>query len=366
MIFFPSLEFLVDARVLARRAVAAMAISVLVGACSSSSSATPLPSITPLPSVAATAAATSTAAPSSAPSAAPSVAPAASAAAAVFPVTLTDDEGTQVTINAQPAKIVSLMPAVTETLFALGVGSEVVGKAQDIFLYPPEASAIPDFEKFDNGAVAVDVEKIVASKADLVIAGGNYGTPADTIKKIRDLGIPVLVVYAPNVNGVLSDVNLIGKAVGKAAEAQVISAQMQSAFAAVEAAVQTSPHPKVYYEIGDGYAPADDSFTAEMVSDAGGTPVTSGSTTDWSLSAEKLLKANPDIILLADGSAVADAVKRPGWSTMTAVKNNAVAVIDDTMISRPGPRLFLGLQLLAGAIHPDVTIPQASPVPPVP
>lgn len=349
-----------DARVLARRAIAALAISVLVGACSSSSSATPLPSLTPVPSTAPTAAATA------APTEAPTTAPTATPAAAAFPVTLTDDEGTQVEIKAQPAKIVSLMPAVTETLFALGVGDKLVGKAQDIFLYPPEASAIPDFEKFDNGAVAVDVEKIVAAKADLVIAGGNYGTPADTIKKIRDLGIPVIVVYAPNVNGVLSDVNLIGKAVGKPAEAQAISAQMQAAFAAVQAAVQNAPHPKVYYEIGEGYAPADDSFTAEMITAAGGTPVTTGSTTDWSLSAEKLLKANPDIILLADGSAVADAVKRPGWSTMNAVKNNAVAVIDDTMISRPGPRLFLGLQVLATAIHADVTIPQTSPVPAVP
>jgi iron complex transport system substrate-binding protein len=353
----------VDARLpafRARRAVATLAFAVLVGACTSAPSAAPLPTLTPLPSTA------PTAAPSVAPSVAPTAAPTATPAAAVFPVTLTDDEGTSVTIPAQPAKIVSLMPAVTETLFALGVGDRVVGKAQDILLYPPQASAVPDFEKFDNGAVAVDVEKIVAARTDLVIAGGNFGTPADTIKKIRDLGIPVLVVYAPNVSGVLSDVSLIGKAVGKSAEAQAISTQMQGAFTAVEAAVQTGAKPKVYYEIGEGYAPADGSFTAEMITDAGGTPVTSGSTTDWSLSAEKLLKANPDIILLADGSAVADAVKRPGWSTMAAVKNSKVAVIDDTTISRPGPRLFLGLELLAAAIHPDATIPQASPVPAVP
>ena len=346
----------------ARRAIATLAFAVLVGACTSTPSATLLPSLTPLPSTVPTT--VPTAGPSATPTAAPTAPPTASPAA--FPATLTDDEGTQVTISAQPTKIVSLMPGVTETLFALGVGDQLVGKAQDILLYPPQASAVPDFEKFDNGAVAVDVEKIVAAKADLVIAGGNYGTPADTIKKIRDLGIPVLVVYAPNVNGVFSDVNLLGKAVGKPAEAQAISAQMQGAFAAVQAAVQSGTKPKVYYEIGEGYAPADNSFTAEMITDAGGTPVTSGSTTDWSLSAEKLLKANPDIILLADGSAVADAIKRPGWSTMTAVKNKAVAVIDDTTISRPGPRLFLGLELLAAAIHPDVTIPQASAVPAVP
>jgi iron complex transport system substrate-binding protein len=349
----------VDARLTAsraRRAVASLAFAVLIGACGATPAATPLPPLTPLPS----------AAPTATPSQAPTDAPTATPAAAAFPVTVTDDEGTRVTIPAQPARIVSLMPAVTETLFALGVGSDVVGKAQDIFLYPPQASAVPDVERFDNGAVAVDVEKIVAAKADLVIAGGDYGTPADTIQKLRGLGIPVIVVYAPSVAGVLADNTLIGMAVGRPAEAAAMNAQMQAAFDAVKAAVAAAPTPKVYYEIGDGYAPADKSFTAEMITDAGGAPVTSGSTTDWSLPAEKLIKANPDIILLADGTAVADAIKRPGWSTMTAVKNHAVAVIDDTMISRPGPRLFLGLQLLAAAIHPELSIPQASPIPAVP
>jgi iron complex transport system substrate-binding protein len=348
----------------ARHLVITLSIAVLLGACTAAPAVTStLAPATPLPSSAPTAvpAASLSAAPTDSLTPAPTATP-----AAAFPQALTDDEGTQVAIPAQPTKIVSLMPAVTETLFALGVGDKLVGKAQDISLYPPQASAVPDVEKFDNGAVAVDLEKIVASKADLVIAGGNFGTPADTVTKLRGLGIPVLVVYAPNVAGALSDINLIGRAVGKGDAAKAITAQMQTAFDAVAAAVKSAPAPRVYYEIGEGYAPADSSFLAEMITDAGGTPITTGSTTKWDLSAEKLLKADPQIVLLADFSKVADAVKRPGWATLTAVKTNAVAPIDDTMISRPGPRLFLGLQLLAAAIHPDLTIPQASPVPAVP
>ena len=351
----------------ARHLLASFAVAVVLGACSASPAASPpLASTPPLPSPAPPAAASTapTAAASAAPTDSPTPAPTATLAA--FPQTLTDDEGTAVTIPAEPQKIVSLMPAVTETLYALGVGDRIVGKAQDVLLYPPQASAVPDVEKFDNGAVVVDTEKIVAAKADLVIAGGNYGTPSDTVTKLRGLGIPVLVVYAPNVAGVMSDIALIGKAVGKADAAAAIVAQMQAAFDAVKAAVAAAPSPRVYYEIGDGYAPADQSFMAEMITDAGGTPITTGSATKWDISAEKLLKADPEIVLLADFSKVEDAVKRPGWSTMTAVKNRAVAVIDDTMISRPGPRLFLGLELLAAAIHPELTIPQASPVPAVP
>ena len=77
--------------------------------------------------------------------------------APAFPVTITDDEGTAVTIAAEPRKIVSLTPAVTETLFALGVGARVVGKVEDVANFPPEAATIPVVATF-NG---VDVEKIV-------------------------------------------------------------------------------------------------------------------------------------------------------------------------------------------------------------
>ena len=122
-----------------------------------------VPSATPAPSVA-------TPAPSQAPS------PSASLAAA-FPLTLTDDEGTEVTIPAEPLKIASLTNAATEMLFALGVGDRVVGKVEDFTPYPPEAAAVPDVAKFGS----VDVEKIVAMGTDLVIAGGSNFNPPEAI-----------------------------------------------------------------------------------------------------------------------------------------------------------------------------------------
>ncbi|HET9457764.1 MAG TPA: ABC transporter substrate-binding protein, partial [Candidatus Limnocylindrales bacterium] len=84
-------------------------------------------------------------------------------AAATFPPTLTDDEGTEVELAAEPQRIVSLTPAATETLFALGVGDRLVGKVEDFSLYPPEAAAIPDVARFGE----VDVERIVSLEADL-------------------------------------------------------------------------------------------------------------------------------------------------------------------------------------------------------
>ncbi len=355
-----------DARLLAApsrplgRIAVALSLVAFAAGCSSAPAATPtLAPVTPIPSVAATL-------PPASPTPTATRAP-------LFPVTLTDDEGTAVELKAAPQHIVSLMPAVTETLFALGVGDRIVGKAEDVLLFPPQASAVPDLEKFQNGAVAVDIEKIVAVRADLVIAGGDNGTPADAVQKLRSLGIPVLVVYAPNIAGVLSDIELVGKAVGLPDAATALAGQMRAGFAAISDAVKAAAKPRVFYEIseyqGTYYAPADQSFLAEMITLAGGDPITTGSTTKYDIPAEKLIKADPQLILLADaayGVAAADVAKRPGWSVMTAVKGNAITPIDDTTISRPGPRLVAGLALLAAAIHPDLTIPVPSPIPPVP
>jgi iron complex transport system substrate-binding protein len=356
----------VDARLVAApsRRLGGIAVAVALVAfaagCTSAPAATPtLAPVTPLPSTAVTP---------------PPATPVATATPAPpFPVTLADDEGTQVTLEVEPQRIVSLMPAVTETLFALGIGDRIVGKAEDVLLYPPQASAVPDVERFQNGAVAVDTEKIIAARADLVIAGGDNGTPVDAVQKLRSLGIPVLVVYPPTVEAVLTDIELIGRATGTTTAATAMTATMRAAFAATADAVKGAPAPRVYYEIseyqGTYYAPADQSFLAQMITMAGGTPITTGSTTAYTIPAETLIKADPGLILLADaayGTTVDQVQKRPGWSVISAVKAKAISAIDDTTISRPGPRLVGGLALLAAAIHPDVTIPSPSPIPAVP
>ncbi len=338
--------------------VAGLLLAVLLAACSAAPAASPtLAPTTPLPSAAPVA----TAEPTPAPTAAP-----------LFPQTLTDDEGTAVTLPAEPQRIVSLTPAATETLFALGVGDRIVGKAEDIFLYPPEAGSVPDFEKFDGSAIVVDIENIVAAKADLVVAGGNFGTPPDAVQRLRDLGVPVVVVYAPSVEGVFSDIELLGKAVGKPDEGAAMAQRMRDEFAAVADAVAGQPRPRVFYEIdatGAYYGPADQSFLAEMISLAGGEPITTGSPDKYDIAAERLIGADPEVILLADAAygVTSEAVAaRPGWSTMTAVRNGDIRPIEDTMITRPGPRLVQGLQLLASTIHPNAPIASSSPIPPVP
>jgi iron complex transport system substrate-binding protein len=123
----------------------------------------------------------------------------------------------------------------------------------------------------------------------------------------------------------------------------------------------------VFYETGDQpsiYGIAQHSVYEQMITIAGGTPITTGSATSWEMPIEKLVQADPELIILGDSAygVTADAVaKRPGWAELTAVKQNAIKGIDDIVVTRPGPRLADGLLLLANAIHPELGLPVPSP-----
>lgn len=329
--------------------------------------------------LAAVAAACSTSAPSASwqtgPTIGPSTAPTSEPTSAatleptpepLFPVTVTDDEGTAVEIAEQPTRIVSLSPADTEILFALGVGDSVVATdmASD---YPAEAVDLPDVADF----AAVDVEQIVALEADLVLAVGIGFTPPDAIAQMRDLGIPVIVLYAASVEEVLGDIELIGQAVGAGDAAAELTEQMAAEMDAISTAVAgAGTPPRTYYEVGytdatgQIFAPADESFVAEMVTLAGGEVITTGDPISYEIPLEILITADPEVIILGVNAFYAPTAEqvaaRPGWDVMTAVAEGAVRQVQDTEITRPGPRLPIGLRNLALGIWPDVDLPPAS------
>jgi iron complex transport system substrate-binding protein len=323
-------------------------LAVALAACSSpAASSSPTAASTPGP----------TAAASPAPSTAPSTVPSAGPAAA-FPVTVTDDEGTAVEIEREPARIVSLTPATTEILFAIGAGDRVIATT-DFDDYPPEAVALPDVASYTS----VDVEAIVGQEADLVLAGGNNFNDPEALTRLRSLGIPVVVTYATDVAGVLRDIELVGTSVGRGPEAAELAASLRADFDQVAAAVEAEPKPRVFYELdatSEIYTAADDSFVEEMIELAGGDPITTGSTSSFSISLERLVDADPELILLGDaayGVTPEVVAARPGWAVMTAVREGRVSPVDDIVITRPGPRLVEGLRQLANAIHPDVALP---------
>jgi iron complex transport system substrate-binding protein len=293
----------------------------------------------------------------------PTAAPPTPTTAPAFPVTLTDDEGTAVTIPAEPRKIVSLTPATTETLFALGVGDRVVGKVQDVASFPPEAASIPEMATF----AGVDVEKIVDAGADLVVSGGSGLTQGPAVEQLRRANIPVIVSYPTTVDAGLASIRLLGKAVGKADEAAHLAdsiARRMDDLATI--ASTTTNKPRVFYEIDvtNGiFTPPAESIYGEMFGLAGATPISGDAS--YSISLEDLVAADPEVILLGDaayGQSPETVKARDGWDGMTAVKNDRIVAVDDIVITRPGPRLADGLYALIVAIHPELgALPTPAP-----
>jgi iron complex transport system substrate-binding protein len=333
-------------------------VAVILAGCGAAATPVPTP-VGPSPTAAMAPEVTGTPVPAT-----PAASPSPSPLAATYPLTLTDDEGTAVTIAAPPTTIVSLTPATTEILFAVGAGPRVRG-VTDADDYPPAAKQITQVVKLGT----VDIEKIVGLGADLVIAGGNGFNSPDAIAKLRSLGIPVIVVYAADVAGVFRDIELVASAAGDGAAGQALVASLQAQEDAVVAAVAAAgaPRPRVFYELDatkEIYTFADGIEQDELIRLAGGDPITTGSPTVFSIPLEKLVVADPQLILLGDaayGTTPAQVAARPGWEVMTAVRTGAIRPIDDTVVSRPGPRLVEGLRALAVAINPSLALPPAPP-----
>ncbi len=216
----------------------------------------------------------------------------------------------------------------------------------------------------------VVTEQLVDLEPDLVLAAGNFFTPPDDVARLRELGYPVIVVYAPDVPAVLADIELLGKAIGATEAATAMTTQMSHQLDAVAAAAAaTGSTPRTFYQIGSEpeiYAPAPESFVADMVALAGGEPITTSDPAVFSIPLEELVVADPEVIVVGDanyGVCPADVAARPGWGDMTAVVNGDIRPVDDVPVTRPGPRLAQGLASLARAIHPELELPDVPPDP---
>ena len=273
-----------------------------------------------------------------------------------FPLTVRDDEGSEVTLAAVPRRIVSLSPANTEIVWALGAGDRQAG-GTDYDDFPAAAAELPDVASYTG----VDVERIVALEADLVLAAGSGFNPPESIRRLRSLGIPVLVVDAAEVDAVRADIELIGRAIGEWPAALALSAALRERIEAISAAAARSgTTPRTFYELDatNGiFGPAKDSVWAQMIELAGGVPITTDDPNVYAISLERLVAADPEVIILGDaayGVTPEIVAARPGWGGMSAVRDGAIYPVDDVIVTRPGPRIADGLLALARAIHPDI------------
>lgn len=281
-------------------------------------------------------------------------------ASSTYPISLVDGLERTVELPSPAQRVVSLTPANTEILFAIGAGSQVVGR--DSFSdYPPESLAIQDI----GGSFAqYDLEAILALQPNLVLAG-EINSP-ELVASLQDLGLTVFLLPNPTggFEGLYDNLETVGKLTGRETEAADLSASLAARVAAVESAIGSlSDIPDVYYELdatnpAAPYTAGSDAYVTWIISSAGGRNIMFGSIEEWTtISLEQLIVADPDFILLGDaayGETPEKVASRPGWDGLTAVREGQIYPIDDNLVSRPGPRLVDGLEAMVGLLHPGL------------
>jgi iron complex transport system substrate-binding protein len=270
-----------------------------------------------------------------------------------FPVTVTDDDGVEVTLEEAPDRLATWGPSNTEVLFALGLGQNVVGVSSRFDDFPPEARSIPKIG-FD-----VNVEKLVSLEPDLVVAirGGD-----EWKDQVRGLGIQVLTLDATTLEDLFGDIETVGQVTDTPDEAATLVADLQAEAEALQAeaqgAIEDGGPVSCFFEVFFGpplYSVGPGSFVFDLLERAGCDPVTADARgPDVQLSVEAVLRADPDVYLVADDAAasVGDVAGREGYDTLSAVQQDRVVLVDADLVTRQGPRAVDGLRELVEALHP--------------
>jgi len=269
-----------------------------------------------------------------------------------FPVTMTDDEGVEVTLPAEPQRIVTFAPSNTEIVYALGLGDRLVGVSGPYDDFPAEAKKVEEIGGAGDFGVDPNVEKVVSLEPDLMLAisGGEQWK-----QKLRDLGVPVFTINATDFADLLGDIRTVGELTGTGEEAARLTATMQTDADAIAAEVgdtSVSCFYEVYFPHLTTVGP--NTFIFDLLERAGCDPVSASAKSDYpQWSVDELVADGPQVYLVSSESGVSEAqvTKRPGFGAIDAVAEGRVVLMDSDLVSRPGPRVVDGLQDLSNALR---------------
>jgi iron complex transport system substrate-binding protein len=275
------------------------------------------------------------------------------------PLVFTDGLGRTVTLANPAQRIISLAPSNIEILYAIGAGTQVVGR-DEFTNYPQEAANLPSIGGSFGG---YNAEAIVNLKPDLVLAA-EINTP-EQVKTLEDLGLIVFYLSNPkDLLGMYENLLLVARMTGHLAETANLVETLKARVAAVEEKLAgVTEKPSVFYELDstDANAPytiGPGTFMDLLIGMAGGTNIGSMLEGPWAqISLEELLVQDPDLIILGDsnyGVTIESVAARAGWADLSAVKEGRVYPFNDDLVSRPGPRLVDGLEELAKLLHPEL------------
>lgn len=261
--------------------------------------------------------------------------------AGAFPVTVTADNG-EVEIATRPEAIVSVSASITEMLFAIHADDQVIA-VDGHSTYPP-GTPVTDLAAYETSA-----EAIASFDPDLVVLSYDPGGVVDGLEL---LGIPTLMLdAAADLDGVYSQIEILGAATGQVSEAAELVAQMQHDLEAIIAELPDHVEGLTYFHELDDlyYSVTSSTFIGRVYGLLGLVNIADAADPDGEsfgypqLSEEFIIQADPDIIFLADGNCCGQNAEtvaaRPGWNGIAAVRNGAVFVVDEDLASRWGPRV---------------------------
>ncbi len=269
------------------------------------------------------------------------------------PRTFVDDLGRKIYLAEAPTRIVSLAPSITEVLYAIGSSEELVGVTQYCD-YPPEARLKPKV-----GYTHPNLESIVALQPDLVLAPKEF-LRADILGKLEQLKIPTFILEAKTIEDVLSQIQMLGRMLGRSASADGLAAQMRHRITEIKTRTAALPRPRLLYvlnsepliTVGPG------SFIHQLIELAGGTNVAMRARSAYPrLNMEEVLKEDPELIVFPVGSVegIPESEQQvwQRWTALSAVKRGRFHRISSDLVNRPGPRIIDGLETFARIIHPE-------------
>jgi len=268
---------------------------------------------------------------------------------ATFPITITDDASRTVTLEAAPERIVSLAPANTEILFALGLGDKVVG----VTSYDDYPAEVADIAKVGDFA-GPNLEAVAAADPDLVVA--TTGVQADVIGKLEELGATVIALDPQTLAGLYADIEALGNATGSPAAAETLVAAMRADVAEIQDRVDDAEPVTAFLEVGQNplFTAGSATLMSELIELGGGKNIVA-EPGYVPFSVEQLVKSDPTVYFATKGVASDPAAieQRAGYKGLSAVKEGRVVILEDNLVSRPGPRIVEGLRQIAEGLHPE-------------
>ncbi|MEP6653615.1 MAG: helical backbone metal receptor [Myxococcales bacterium] len=266
----------------------------------------------------------------------------------------TDEAGRRVVPRAFPTRrVVSLAPNVTELLFLVGAGEQVVG----VDNYSDQPAGRVERIARVGSDYEPSLETIVALTPDVVFTSLSANR-RETVEALERLGIPVFVTDTRALSEMDRILKSLGEITGRSAAAEKELRQLHAGLAAVSKRVAGLPRQRVLVVVwGDPlYVAGRQTFTDDLVAIAGGTNIAADATGFAKYPLERVLRLSPQVIVLPTHSAVEQGPRAVGywsrWPDLPAVRDHRVRAVEDTLIIRPGAHLVQGAETLAEIIHP--------------